>query len=506
MKKLLTFIKEKYLYILGILFLIIINTFAINKFAYEQGNKFGSLYIVYILFTILIQIIMLFYLYYTIKKDISLEKKFLMIAIPLGIIYMILIPVGRANDEQNHFWRAYEISQGHLLSEKNSDGIGGREYSSELVDFFLPKDGIVDYKDELNSLKVKKDGTTRYTMFPNMSLYSPVSYIPQSLGILLGRILHFPTLLIAYCGRMFNFIFWLLITYFAIKIVPFKKTTILAISLIPVSMQSAASLSADALINAIAIFFISLIMYLKYTKKDFLNKKDYLMLIASLVIISLSKIVYVPLCLLLFLIPKERFKNSKQKKVIIIGMILGVIITNLIWLKISSSYLIEIRAGVNSKEQVKNVLSHPINYMIVFANSILEGFQSYIYSAFGGELAYQTVRLSTLYTYIYLIIFILLVIFDSNKKQQDIDRILMALIDVIIIALIFTSLYVQWTPLKSKLIEGVQGRYFIPILLSIAMLFKSNNEYKIIKSHYCIFMFILLINMCALAGLFYFYI
>ena len=35
--------------------------------------------------------------------------------------------------------------------------------------------------------------------------------------------------------------------------------------------------------------------------------------------------------------------------------------------------------------------------------------------------------------------------------------------------LIYTSLYVQWTPLKYNIVNGIQGRYFIPLLAYFAI-------------------------------------
>ena len=48
--------------------------------------------------------------------NIKLEKLFLMIAIPLGILYIILILPNFKPDEDQHAWRAYDVSQGNLIS------------------------------------------------------------------------------------------------------------------------------------------------------------------------------------------------------------------------------------------------------------------------------------------------------------------------------------------------------------------------------------------------------
>jgi uncharacterized membrane protein len=41
-----------------------------------------------------------------------------------------------------------------------------------------------------------------------------------------------------------------------------------------------------------------------------------------------------------------------------------------------------------------------------------------------------------------------------------------------ILGLTFSSLYVQWTPYMNDTIVGIQGRYFIPLLLPVALVLK----------------------------------
>ena len=61
----------------------------------------------------------------------------------------------------------------------------------------------------------------------------------------------------------------------------------------------------------------------------------------------------------------------------------------------------------------------------------------------------------------------LFVSFTDNNIKEHLNKKQMAFviaISLIIILLVFTSLFVQWTPIASDVIEGVQGRYFLPIL------------------------------------------
>lgn len=47
--------------------------------------------------------------------------------------------------------------------------------------------------------------------------------------------------------------------------------------------------------------------------------------------------------------------------------------------------------------------------------------------------------------------------------------------------LIYTSLYVQWTPLQKPFINGVQARYFLPILFLVAIII--DNDKIVIKDN-----------------------
>ena len=69
----------------------------------------------------------------------------------------------------------------------------------------------------------------------------------------------------------------------------------------------------DVLETAMSSFYIAYILHLKYNDdiKE-LNVKKKVGLVLSTIVISLCKIVYVPLCLLLFLIPKEKFGTLRK--------------------------------------------------------------------------------------------------------------------------------------------------------------------------------------------------
>lgn len=105
--------------------------------------------------------------------------------------------------------------------------------------------------------------------------------------------------------------------------------------------------------------------------------------------------------------------------------------------------------------------------------------------------------LDTLFPLIVGLLFVYINISDETmrKKLTKYQKIIITLIILAIMGLIFTSLYIQWTPANWSVIAGVQGRYFLPILpllsLIIGNLIKIKSEYdenkitKILRNYTC---------------------
>ena len=196
-------IKQNHVQIVLGLIIVILNFLTLGNLQFTSGNDFtannSKIIFALILF---FEIVMFVLISFFIRKNKPIEKLFLLISIPLGLLYMSLIPMGRVPDERNHFLRAYEISEGYLISDKNEkNGKGGRILSDDTSKIFESKNKKSTYGDLIDNSKIKKSNKKSFKNFTNMSLYSFVCYIPQVIGISMGKILHLPTLYIAYLGR-----------------------------------------------------------------------------------------------------------------------------------------------------------------------------------------------------------------------------------------------------------------------------------------------------------------
>ncbi|MBR3661644.1 MAG: DUF2142 domain-containing protein [Bacilli bacterium] len=462
--------------------------------------RVGRMNIFLFIFEFVVSAILLFALFKL--KKIKIENLFLLIGIPLAILYMFSSPFCKVPDEMSHYARSYAISEGDLLSDIDKNG-----------NAYVTTPGInkvckvESYDNYFKALTAKNKNEK--TVHSNTALYNFIIYIPQTLGVLVSKIFNLSMPISIYLSRLFNLICYLTLIYFSIKLIPYFKEFIILIALNPMALQEGASLSADSITIGISIFFISYIFYLYSKKEEKLSKKEFVILLITSLVCSLSKIVYVPLCLLPILLPKTKFKNGKDKIIKVLVLILIPIILNLIWLKFASKYLVVFQPGVDTPNQVKYVLKQPFTYIVTILRTIQTYGVDYIESLFGGKLNLFNVPTGRFYVYMTLLItIIMLLVYRFSDKTNCIKRKITYLFLLLsIILLIFTSLYVQWTPLKKNVINGVQGRYFLPIMLLLPFIcLKSNKKGKIfnIDMEFCkklLFIFLIFQNLNAIISI-----
>lgn len=472
-----------------------IDTSLCYKMIYSYNNKNIIFYSCIIIMTILfIFISILLYL-----KNFKIQNIYLFLFVCLSILYQIVLPPNRIPDEPAHFYRAYEISEGHLISDKNSDGIGGRELPTGLNTFGTHMK-ISEVKD-LAGETINSDRT--FFTFSNTSLYAPISYMPQAIGIFIGRLITNNVLALEYFGRIFNMISIIVITYLSIKYIPYGKKIMLLISLLPMNIHESISLAPDGMVVALSFAMISFALYLRYNVSK-LQRKHYVLMYILAIVISLYKIVYVPFCLVFFLIPKDKFGDKKNYFKHIIQVLLTVMVVSIVWLVISSNYLIEFNPGVDSASQVKLILTRPLYYIVALVRTYINNGEMFLYTMLGTQMGWLDIPINHIVLLLYLLLLIIATFIDNKSYSSNLinEKYIYFGLVFSIIMLISTSLYVQWTPVGSTLISGIQGRYFIPIIFPILILVQSKNITVNIKeiTNKLMYLMVFGLNICVIVS------
>lgn len=411
-------------------------------------------------------ILILFSIY---APHIRMENAILFIWIALGIMYLTSSTIFNAPDEENHFLRAEEISFGHISSELNStDNEGGRNLPFYNINFDRYSN---NFEDSWEKFEKSKDLTytkkLQFKEFSNTALYSPIAYLPSATAISIVR--HFsPKIVTAvYAGRMANFLMVTILMYLTLCMLPRGKLFAGLVFLMPMSISEAVTLAPDAMVLAVSSFMIANVLKIKYRQKKPMSNGQKIFLYVLAVIISLYKIVYLPFCLLYFLIPEEKWGGSSKKLINAAIMIFIVGIVSLIWMHHCSRFLVT--PGTDSTTQLLGIIRHPLNYIIIIFRTLFNLGDWWIMIMIGSSLAELNVDTSAFIMIIYGCLMIILLIPNNIKEKVklDINQIVFSLIVVSILILTNTSLYLQWTSVNSNTISGIQGRYFIPLLIPL---------------------------------------
>lgn len=409
--------------------------------------------------------------------------------VAMGIVYFWVCPPGMMPDETNHFYRAFEISCGNWTSQHmGEDGGGGNYLPAALPDYQNPDVGI-----DWNNITELRYGNT--------SLYAPVSYLPQAIGIRIARFFTDNVSKIFYAGRFGNFLVSMLLCLWVVSMMPFGKRILFLIMMFPMSLQEMVSMAPDGFTIALSLAFLAYILRCCSNGEE-LKKKNLIIISLMGFVFSLCKIVYVVLLLLVFLLPKDKFENVKKEMIFKFGVPCAAFAVNLAWLKISSGYLIEFMPGVSSGEQVAYVLTHLPSYCMVIMRTIQAQGVDWMMQMIGNPLGALNIEISRIVWITILILFVyeLCNCRDIKCKVCKIDCLILAFIFLSGSMLIFTSIYVQWTAVANRMVSGIQGRYFTPLLPCLALFMicashiqeKKRGEIRIYQGHGSYFYMLLL--------------
>lgn len=397
-----------------------------------------------------------------------LENAILFIWVALGMMYLTSSTIFNAPDEEHHFLRAEEISFGHISSELNSTGNeGGRNLPFYNINF----DRSNDFEDNWEKFEKSKDLTytkkLQFKEFSNTALYSPISYLPSATAISIVRLFSPKIVTAVYAGRIANFLMVTILMYLTLCMLPRGKLFAGLVFLMPMSISEAVTLAPDAMVLAVSSFMIANVLKIKYRQKRPMSNKQKVFLYFLAIIISLYKIVYLPFCLLYFLISAEKWGGS-SKKIFHAGLMIFIVgIISFIWMHQCSQFLLT--PGTNSKMQLLGIIRHPLNYIIVMCRTLFNLGDWWIVSMIGSLLAELNVNTSAFIMIIYGCLMIVVLIPSDVKERVKLDtnQIVFLLIVISIVILTNTSLYLQWTSVNSNTISGIQGRYFIPLLIPL---------------------------------------
>lgn len=423
-------------------------------------------------------------------KDVLVQKPEIVFAVTALLIGSALIwGVGTNQvgyDEYTHAKSAYDLSFGTKIETTEA----AMQLKGNLLPFFYTpqeRELIEAYEQENHDYS-----WADITYQSRMVRAENRVYYPNAVGFAFARLIHADFATSVMLSKFFGLLSYVAVMYAAIALAKRYKMLVAFIALLPNNLFMACSITRDMVVTSFLILGTVLMMneFLEYERK--LTWKSTLAILLTFVIGSVSKPIYIVMPLLMLFLPKNKFENRVQEVIfkLAICIVAGLMIYDIFnptpvatsnhALVTNFAYAGDKRSsGTNNAGQIQYILSNPLTYTVLLLKSMISmtveslTIDSFINYGYLG-------KAPVIFNWIALAVgFWLSVTTTKNEERRLLSvwhRIWTLLMLFGTAAVVWTSMYVSYTAVGSSTIEGVQGRYFIPLFVPFFICFFTKTK------------------------------
>lgn len=398
-------------------------------------------------------------------KHVNVEKCFICAALVLGMLYMFVLAPFSVPDEPAHFATAYAQS-GKVLGEKILDENGNVLMEDNL--WYNTTDITKDsYVKEVNGI-LHADNSGNVISTRTM-LNATFGYIPQVIGLVIAKLLRLKDIQLIMMGRFMALFFYCMCMYWSIKKIPVYKEMLAIIGLFPMTLQQVVSYSYDSILID-ACFVLSVLLVSKIVKPSKITAGDMGIMVCTIIVIASLKFVYLPILGLALLIPTENFGNKKKKGLMAFGTV--VFSVTVLCITKLTAILNSIGTGQSTvyssveKISLAYCLKYPLISVGMFWRTFERSTSDYLGQMISTPLGWLNFSIPNIILITFIIVFLFSVLMEEKQGPyiKKSVRYVSGAIFLFVSVLVMVSLLLDWTWIGSKTIQGIQGRYFLPVL------------------------------------------
>lgn len=417
----------------------------------------------------------------------------------LGSMFMVTLPPLAAPDEPTHFANAYAISN-RILGETAQDEYGHVYMRRE--DEFLQNIEKVSGKEERKTLGRELTEETwkhiaehitpvfaadgQREMVPTVLIpvnTTPAAHLLPALGITLGRLFGVNCIFLVFIGRFFNLLFFSVMVYGSMRVLPFGKNVLWGVSLLPMSLHLAASYSYDTFLMGMCFFFGSYCLYLAFAK-PVVQKRDIFVLAVLAACFGPCKMVYSVMLGFALLIPVKKFGGWRNWGIsagtVLLAFGLAMMLVNFSTI---SNYAVGeenyVAWAAEEGYSVPYILHNPLSYIRVMYNSFAHLGDEWTLQLLGDCLGNLDPVLSVPFVVGAGMMGCIVLLSIRNAGEalylNGGQKLWICFLAFVCLCGLMTAMLVGWTPISSVVVEGVQGRYVIPFLPFVLFCMKSDK-------------------------------
>lgn len=414
-----------------------------------------------------------------------LQRIYLGIVAPATVALVFLIPPLEAPDERAHILRADAISHGALLSvmlgpEEHRSGIGGMVDTSlrEWMDRLNPSTSStpilkLSRQGFLATMEVVDRENLEEASFPNTSLYPPLLYLHTGLSIALARAVGLPVWTWLYAARLANVLVAIAIIAALMRNTPpSMRAAILILSALPIMIYQLATASTDALLLPVALGFACLVA--RYFTARPVAMAESIALAAASIVICVGKFAYLPFALLPPFAARAADGYWSRRAQVLAGISLLTVVLWGGWTWFIHDKVLPMQpdVAVSPSDQLNWMAGHVIMAFKIFVRSVLQDAHWVTQTMVGSHLANLSLIVSKRAVASSLLILgIALMTVPDGIQAPRWFRMLVAGVCISIFWIVWLLLYLQFNAVGHWRVEGVQGRYFLPLVFLIFLFF-----------------------------------
>ena len=372
------------------------------------------------------------------------------LALVFGLAFIALDPPLQVPDEPEHFERAYVISQGVLWTDPRGPAVAADIAAlsrGPFLNVISGRDQHTSWSEVRTTLQAPQN--ERRVAVDMMPYASPVPYVLSASTVGLTRALGATAGVSFYCARLVHLLAYLWLCWMAAQLMPYSRAMLVLVMLAPAPLYLAGGISPDPLLCGTTFLFAACVLA---------GRRSAVATIASLVF-SLTK---PPYFLISFLaLP------TKRKWILILPTV-AALAFNIAMLAVVSKNMQEMRPGtdISLGRQLGFMLHHPFSAAWTLLLSLRPVWLHHAIGAFGWmDSAVPPVLTAS---------FAVAGLFFGLRAPSPVpSRALVVTAAVLLVTMalsISALLYMSFTAVGAPRVEGLQGRYFVPLAPLVAVL------------------------------------
>jgi uncharacterized membrane protein len=429
---------------------------------------------------------------------------FLLVFLLGGAAFIAITPPGLNPDEPTHVYRAWQVAHGGVVA-RVADGEPGASEGSiggEIPAGWPALFGEAHYQrgfDDPTTFRdldwsalaaIKPGDRLQFLDFTNTAQYAPVAYVPQVVAIWIGDGLHLGVLATLELGRVLGLLAVAGLLLAAARLAPVGRLVFFAVGLFPSVVSQAGAFSADGVTIGLCVLATAVVLRWGL-RAGSVGWWRWCLLGLLFVGIALVKPTYAPLAVIAAVIPVLNPAARSVRPLLSAATVIVVAaVSTLGWLSATSF----ITKGVNPlndpAEQKAWVIAHPLAFLKATFRSLVLDYptgltdqKGEIWRGLFGSFSWLRTPLPMLFVVLLVVVVVVALLTVEPHERAAVARLRGTVLwrlglgagAAVVVGAVSLALYIYYTPTRGLVLQGVQGRYFLPVLPAVVLLFIGNR-------------------------------